>query len=318
MGQVAYDVGSAPLQAVTTHSAVCLNCQSPLTGPFCASCGQRDVPPYPTVRELAVDAFWELSGWDGRFASTVKALVRRPGLLTLEFLEGRRARYLSPLRLYLMASLVYFLVAATAPNIKTKSGESTIAGVHIGNAVPEAPAPGPARVTKAATDALRDQKALSPEARQAVLKDIERAPKLLQPLLRRGALDPTGFKHDVLEMMPRMLFALLPIFAAIVALLYRGRKYPEHLYFAIHLHAFLFLALLMSGLAKFTHVSSLVSLVKFGVLIWIPVYSTMAFRRVYGGSLVRTLVKEGTIAGVYAFVSFIALLVVVYWVSVMG
>ena len=74
MGQVAYDVGSAPLRAVKTHSAECLNCQSPLMGPFCASCGQRDVPPYPTVRELAVDAFWELSGWDGRFASTVKAL----------------------------------------------------------------------------------------------------------------------------------------------------------------------------------------------------------------------------------------------------
>jgi hypothetical protein len=44
-----------------------LNCGSPLTGPFCANCGQRNVPPYPSVRELAVDAFWELSGWDERF-----------------------------------------------------------------------------------------------------------------------------------------------------------------------------------------------------------------------------------------------------------
>src|SRR5437763_7136925 len=83
----------------------CLNCGATLAGPFCAECGQRAIPPYPSVRDLMVDAFWELSGWDGRFASTVRALLRRPGLLTLEFLNGRRARYLSPVRLYLMASL---------------------------------------------------------------------------------------------------------------------------------------------------------------------------------------------------------------------
>jgi hypothetical protein len=43
-------------------SPACLNCGAPLAGPFCAECGQRDVPPYPSVRELVVDAFWELSG----------------------------------------------------------------------------------------------------------------------------------------------------------------------------------------------------------------------------------------------------------------
>ena len=43
----------------------CLNCGSALVGPFCAECGQRAVPPYPTLRELVGDAFAELSGWDG-------------------------------------------------------------------------------------------------------------------------------------------------------------------------------------------------------------------------------------------------------------
>src|SRR5215218_4083043 len=100
-----------------TKSTQCLNCGADLAGPFCAHCGQRDVPPYPSVRELAVDAFWELSGWDGRFMSTVRALINHPGMLTREFLEGRRARYLSPLRLYLLASLVYFVLASAAPNV---------------------------------------------------------------------------------------------------------------------------------------------------------------------------------------------------------
>src|ERR1041385_5171442 len=57
-------------EAVPSSSAVkparCLNCDAPLTGIFCAECGQRDVPPYPSVRELAIDAVQEFSGWDGR------------------------------------------------------------------------------------------------------------------------------------------------------------------------------------------------------------------------------------------------------------
>lgn len=316
MGQLAYDVGSAPLRASEARPADCLNCGSPLTGPFCASCGQRDVPPYPSVRELAVDAFWELSGWDGRFASTVRALIRRPGMLTLEFLEGRRARYLSPLRLYLMASLVYFLVAATAPDVRTKSGKAVFAGVHIGEPLSTAPVSRPERLGIAASDALKNEKTLSAAEKEAAIKDIERAPALMRPLLRRSIEDPGGFKRGLVEMMPRMLFALLPIFALIVALMYRGRKYPEHLYFAVHLHAFLFIALLLSGLAKFTRLPLVIGLVGVAVLLWIPVYSTLAFRRVYGGSLMRTLVKEAGIAVMYGIVSVIGLLVVVYLVSI--
>ena len=67
-----------------------------------AQCGQRAMPPYPTCASSVVDAFAELSGWDGRFAETVRALLRASGQCSrVEFLEGRRARYLSPLRLYL-------------------------------------------------------------------------------------------------------------------------------------------------------------------------------------------------------------------------
>ena len=217
-----------------------------------------------------------------------------------------------------MASLVYFVVAATAPTVKTKSGETVFAGVHIGETTPAASVSRPERLGMAASDALKNQQTLSAAEKEAAIKDIERAPAVMRPLLRRTIEDPTGFKRGLIEMMPRMLFALLPIFAAIVALLYRGRKYPEHLYFAIHLHAFLFLAMLLFGLSKFTRVPAVVAVVGFGVMLWIPVYSTLAFRRVYGGSIVGTLVKEAMITAVYSVVSFIALLIVVYWVSVMG
>jgi hypothetical protein len=297
--------------------SVCLNCGVPLTGPFCAACGQRDVPPYPSVRDLVVDAFWELSGWDGRFASTVRTLVQRPGMLTREFLEGRRARFISPLRLYLMASLVYFVLAAAAPSVVLNSKDLEELGVRTGsNTGGKVQLSRPERVGRAASGALTSQQALSPAERDSALKDIAKAPALMRPFLQRVVADPAGFKRSILETMPRMLFALLPIFAGIVALFYRGRKYPEHLYFAIHFHAFVFLALGVSALFKFTRLPALAAIAGFITVVWIPVYATLAFRRVYGGSLARTLAKEAVIVAIYGVTSLVAFIALVYWVSI--
>jgi hypothetical protein len=297
-------------------AAVCLNCATPLTGPFCSNCGQRDVPPYPSVRELAVDAFWELSGWDGRFAATVRALFRRPGMLTREFLEGRRARYISPLRLYLMASLVYFLVAAAAPDVKTDGGKSLFLGVRVTPTAPDTTSR-PGRVAAAASDA-QNGKVLTAAERDTLLAQIQSAPAVMRPFLRRIVSDPAGFKSALLQAMPKMLFALLPIFALLVSAFYRRLKYPEHLYFAIHLHAFVFLALALIEIAKFSRMPIVVAIVSTPVLLWIPTYSTLAFRRVYGGSIAKTLAKEAGIGMIYSFAAGIAFMVMLTLVSLFG
>jgi hypothetical protein len=296
------------------RSARCLNCGSPLTGPFCAACGQRDIPPYPSVRELAIDAVSEFSGWDGRLLNTLRTLLLRPGVLTHEFLEGRRVRYISPLRLYLSASLVYFLLSAAAPEIRLSNGRA-LSGIQVGVSTGAASSTAPQRVATAANDALGRGQPITEAERQEALKDIERAPKLMQPFLRRVVGDPNGFKHGLLETMPKMLFVLLPVFAGIVALFYHGRKYPEHLYFAIHLHAFIFIALSLSLLAKFPGWIPLAIVAAVACVIWIPIYATTAFMRVYGQSLPSTLIKEIGIAVLYAIVSVAALIVTLYWVS---
>ena len=299
------------------RSAACLNCGTPLTGPFCSECGQRDIPPYPSVRELAVDAFWELSGWDGRFAVTVRALLRHPGLLTREFLEGRRARYISPLRLYLMASLAYFVIAAAAPELQVK-GKSPFLGVRVTPTVGDSTPSRAERVGEAAGEALEAGRPLTAEQRAVIMKQIAAAPAVLQPFLRRSVNDPAGYKRDILQNLPRMLFALLPVFAAIVSMFYRGRKYPEHLYFAIHLHAFIFLALAVGKLSQFTYVPAIAIATGIVMFLTIPVYATLAFRRTYGGTLVGTLAKEAVITVIYGAICFAAFVAMVYLVSRIG
>src|SRR5688500_1773673 len=174
------------------RSPACLNCGAPLEGKFCGACGQRDIPPYPSVRELANDAIAEFSGWDGRLAATLRSLVQRPGFLTREFLAGRRARYISPVRIYLTASVLYFLIAANAPNLRLESGELGLRIETTASDSDDTAATGSRarRVGKVAESALESGKAATPAERDSALREIERAPSLMQPFLRRAVTDP--------------------------------------------------------------------------------------------------------------------------------
>jgi hypothetical protein len=104
MGRV---VKAVPVASNEEH---CDNCGAPLQGSFCHHCGQptrhfmRFFP--AVVRDIAADSI----GIDGRFWRTLKALMFRPGRLTIDYLYGRRVHYSPPFRLYLFSSLVAFLI----------------------------------------------------------------------------------------------------------------------------------------------------------------------------------------------------------------
>lgn len=90
----------------------CPNCGAARPGPYCQECGQKRAAPQElAARNLLKDVLHEVTDLDSKVFTTFKALLFRPGLLTAEHLAGRRARYLSPVKLYLIVSAVYFLFA---------------------------------------------------------------------------------------------------------------------------------------------------------------------------------------------------------------
>lgn len=91
---------------------VCSNCQSSLDGEYCSTCGQRNLDLEKSIWSLLGAVISETFEVDGRAALTVKTLFRHPGMLTGEFLAGRRVAYSPPLRLYLVFSVVFFLLIA--------------------------------------------------------------------------------------------------------------------------------------------------------------------------------------------------------------
>jgi hypothetical protein len=90
----------------------CANCQTPLADAFCAHCGQKVKPLNPTLRELAGDIWGEVTDVDSKLLRSVRYLFTRPGFLSREHAEGRRASYVSPVRLYLVFSVLFFAAAS--------------------------------------------------------------------------------------------------------------------------------------------------------------------------------------------------------------
>ena len=88
----------------------CPNCSAELSGPYCSSCGQRQIDLDRPFREIASEVMEAFFSFDERLIRTLWPLIARPGFLTQEYLEGRRARYLHPFKLYFAFSVILFLV----------------------------------------------------------------------------------------------------------------------------------------------------------------------------------------------------------------
>src|SRR6266704_5666495 len=88
----------------------CENCGAELAGPHCAQCGQAAIDYRRSFRHVIVDVLDSFLNWDSKFFATIGLLIVKPWRLTNEFLAGKRVRYLHPLRLYLLVSILFFFV----------------------------------------------------------------------------------------------------------------------------------------------------------------------------------------------------------------
>ena len=96
-------------------SEFCYNCGIRLTGPYCAACGQKALPLDVTLHHFTHDLIHETLHVDGRIFQSIQRLLLSPGFLTREYLQGRRAGWISAIRLYIIFSVMFFALGALAP-----------------------------------------------------------------------------------------------------------------------------------------------------------------------------------------------------------
>lgn len=123
----------------------CANCQTPLIGQHCHACGQLAEDFHKSIWKLTVEAVESLLHLDGRLFSTLPELLRRPGRLTREYLDGKRASQVAPFRMFLVILLIAFFVGHAASKAGGDKHEAADAESH-------APAAAAADGTTVSTD----------------------------------------------------------------------------------------------------------------------------------------------------------------------
>jgi hypothetical protein len=268
----------------------CRNCGAELPGEFCGACGQQAIDPDPTVRELVHELAEHFLQWDGRLATTFRLLVTQPGALTTEYIAGRRVRYLPPLRLYLTCSVLFFFLAALVPALPTVATRG--GSVHA--------LAGSLKISE--NDSTEINAALDTLA--ARVRWLGRA-RVAEAIRRRGEVSSAVGAY-----IPRLMFVLVPLFAALIGLVHRSRarRYPQHLAFALHVHAFLYLALIVMLARRLTTSHAARVSLELLPMALIAIYFVRALRHVYGGSRRSAILRAGAVSLSY-FVAFVSAMV---------
>ena len=254
--------------------AHCRNCGTAVNGHYCAACGQETRLHMPSLAEFVHEFVGHYVAVEGRLWGTLGRLLFRPGALTNEYLAGRRRRYVEPLRLYLSLSILFFaLMKLSGTDVVQFSTKNDADGKPVATqgAKPTAMIVGDA-------DDLPDD---MPHHTTLPTPLEELAPGLRQSI---DNFDRLGMaqKSEIMRASfyryaPYAMFCLMPLFALYLKLLYlgTGRRYGEHVLFALHTNAFAFVMfgaflLMPEGFLKF---------LLFG---WLLGYLPWAMQRVYG------------------------------------
>jgi len=269
----------------------CENCGAPLAGRYCAQCGQAAIDYRRSFRHVIVDVLDSFLNWDSKFFATIGWLIVRPWHLTNEFLAGRRVRYLHPLRLYLLASILFFFAvthwaksihldpdklssqdrAEIATELKNDEDLPPAARAKIQKALKlESPPPEPGKTEEAVKEkppspAPQDKTEVpnkQDETKQGDFGPLQLGPEKpstpFETWIEAQAKEKIGehgskaqlFLMTVISNLPYMMLCCIPLFAFVLKILYirRGVFYIDHLIYALHIHTFAYVGIILIGL----------------------------------------------------------------------
>jgi hypothetical protein len=299
--------GADQLAEAAHHTEVpCTNCGDPHPGRYCRSCGQRRGERRISLRRMLAEVIEDQFSINSTLPRTLRALFFQPGFLSAEYVNGRVERYIPPFRLYLVSSVVFFLLLSFVSG----RGQGI---VHVDNDVP-------IDTTMSVAELIEQQD--SARARQQ-LNPVHTGWGRLDTLANRrvrelATLPPreaaTEFSRAVLQRAPTAVFLMLPFYALLLHGLYfrQRRYYVEHFVFGLHTHAFAFL------LFTIMLIAGRLPWIGLPLMLWLVLYGFLALRRYYGQGWLLTLVKYGLLGVGYSVVFTVGLVITVIAALLLG
>ena len=325
----------------------CLNCETTVTGKYCHVCGQENTEPKETVWQLVSHFFSDITHFDGKVFTSMKDLVLKPGFLSREYMRGKRASYLNPVRMYLFTSFVFFLIFFSLYKVDENSLNIKVDKESI---------------EKMDSTELRQLSSELNNGRPLTKEELEKkinsggitfspteytSKKQYDSLLESGTKKDNWFERMVTykgivlnekyhnnkrleaaavfgkmqHSIPQVLFVLLPLFALFLKLLYFRQKdfyYTDHAIFTIHFYIFIFIGMLVIfGISKISSITGAGWLVYVNVAFVLVIffYLYKAMRNFYRQRRLKTILKYFLL--LFSFVIFGSLLfIIAFFISI--
>jgi hypothetical protein len=324
----------------------CLNCGTYVVGRYCHGCGQENIEPKESLWHLGVHLFGDITHFDGKFFASLKDLILKPGFLSKEYMLGKRASYLNPIRMYLFTSFVFFLVFFSI----FKVDENSFMGINkndidqmdsvkikelsreLNNGNPLTKDELKKKITSASIS-FGPTKYKSKEEYDSLLKaGAEKHNWFIRKLTYKN-IEINEKYHDNKGMaavnlidklqhsIPQMLFVLLPLFALFLKGLYIKRKnyyYTDHAIFTVHFYIFVFIEmLLIFGINKISAVTGALWLqyINLTLVLVLLFYLYKAMRNFYGQNRFKTILKYFLLLFSFLFIGFF-LFIIFFLISV--
>ena len=250
----------------------CRNCDTPVSGHYCSECGQALRDPRRPGGAMLLEFVREAFALDGKLLRTLRSLFV-PGRLSRLFVEGKRASYVTPVRLYLVASLLFFLLVGV-PTPDVSNANVYIGEELVGRAEPLEGATGRVQLFEIDESSFLFRLVPSFDERLDALKELP-AEQLVDRYF-------AGLERTI----PTALIVFVPFLALALKLLYLRRRvlYVDHLVFALHAQSFLFILLSacrgVNALGLAQGLPGALTYVAAFFLVF-PVYVLLALRRFY-------------------------------------
>lgn len=274
-----------------TQTIKCLNCGQEVkkSDKFCSNCGQANRPNNLNFKYFVSEFLSANFNLDSKIYLTLKLLITSPATLTKTFLEGKRTKYITPVRLYLIISLVFFFVLSLS-DIEDNIGGDSFVQIHLNDTLNSQPLSD--NIGDLSFGGETENQIISQDSAKKTISNIidslgvsgitnssngitlEDSTGIIEetivPKFRKlnTASGRKDFWKNLTEYSSMGMFLLMPFSALILFGLFRSKSYYiQHLILSLHMHSIAFLLFTFFNLLDFVINWSYFNLIEISILI---------------------------------------------------
>lgn len=328
----------------------CQNCGHYVEEHYCTHCGQENVETRQPFHFLFTHFIEDFVHYDGSFWQTIKKLFLKPGVLTKEYLSGKRNSSVNPVKMYIFVSFVTFFIISIFPSHKTEYNDTSNEPISIENTEKIQ------KAVNATIDTLQNKVGataeqgakikseleknkninslddLKPETIEMMQSKVKNNVPILSPFIekyqelrkRKVSDDQLGeaITEKSLHVIPKVLFVYMPLFAFFLWIFYNKKKwwYFDHGIFTLHYFTVILLSILvifllnkLSDYIDSNALSAIIALINTLIVLYLIVYFFLALKKLYNQGLIITTIKGTILLGINTFIfSIIVIGIILY------